>query len=86
MTTSFNLQPAPQPLSYRKSFSLIFKRDLTIAFRHKDDILNPLAFFIMVITLFPLGLGPEPSLLSQIAPGIMGCRTFINTIIVGPIV
>jgi heme exporter protein B len=81
MTTSFNLQPAPQPLSYRKSFSLIFKRDLTIAFRHKDDILNPLVFFIMVITLFPLGLGPEPSLLSQIAPGIIWVAALLSTLL-----
>ena len=35
-------------LSYRAAFSLIVKRDLMIAFRHRDDIINPLLFFIIV--------------------------------------
>lgn len=44
-------------LSYISAFMLILKRDLTIAFRHKDDVINPLLFFIIVVTLFPLGIG-----------------------------
>ena len=37
-------------LSYRAAFTLIVKRDLMIAFRHRDDIINPLLFFIIVVT------------------------------------
>lgn len=49
----------------------IIRRELLIAYRRQADIFNPLWFFIIVITLFPLGVGPEPNLLARIAPGII---------------
>ncbi|WP_434356265.1 heme exporter protein CcmB [Parasalinivibrio latis] len=49
----------------------VIRRELLIAFRRQADVLNPLWFFIIVITLFPLGIGPEPNLLARIAPGIV---------------
>ncbi|WP_318451292.1 heme exporter protein CcmB [Photobacterium leiognathi] len=49
----------------------IIRRELLIAFRRRADVMNPLWFFIIVITLFPLGIGPEPKLLARIAPGII---------------
>ena len=68
-------------LSYRSAFTLIIKRDLTIAFRHRDDILNPIIFFIIVVTLFPLGIGPESSTLSRIAPGIIWVAALLSTLL-----
>ncbi|PCJ33255.1 MAG: hypothetical protein COA99_15935, partial [Moraxellaceae bacterium] len=62
------------PLNYpplRQGLWGIFKRDIVIAFRHRSDMVNPLFFFIMVITLFPLGVGPEPSILIRIGPGVL---------------
>lgn len=70
-----------QPLSYRSAFSLILKRDLTIAFRHQDDIINPLLFFIIVVTLFPLGIGPEANTLAKIAPGIIWVAALLSTLL-----
>jgi len=70
-----------QPLSYRSAFMLILRRDLTIAFRHRDDIFNPLLFFIIVVTLFPLGIGPEPNTLSRIAPGIIWVAALLATLL-----
>ncbi len=49
----------------------LIRRELLIALRQHSDILNPLWFFLIVITLFPLGIGPEPKLLARIAPGII---------------
>ncbi|MFM4705145.1 heme exporter protein CcmB [Aeromonas bivalvium] len=49
----------------------LIRRELLMAFRQRADILNPLWFFLIVITLFPLGIGPEPQLLARIAPGII---------------
>ena len=66
-----NVTTSMANFSYRKIFNLIVKRDLTIAFRHKDDMINPLLFFIIVITLFPLSIGPETNLLARIAPGVI---------------
>jgi heme exporter protein B len=49
----------------------IFWRELQVVFRRGAEIANPLWFFLIVITLFPLGIGPEPKLLARIAPGII---------------
>lgn len=47
------------------------KRDLLLVFRHRNDIINPLAFFLMVAVLFPLGVSPDPTFLSEVAPGVI---------------
>ena len=47
------------------------KRDLIVVFRSPGDIVNPLMFYLMGITLFPLGVGPGPSLLATIAAGVL---------------
>ena len=49
----------------------IIRRELLIAFRRRADVFNPLWFFIIVITLFPLGVGPDPKMLAKMAPGII---------------
>ena len=49
----------------------VLRRDLSLTLRSGGDWLNPLVFFLMVIVLFPLGVSPEPSLLRQIAPGVV---------------
>lgn len=45
----------------------IFRLELRVAFRHSAEIANPLWFFLIVITLFPLSIGPEPQLLARIS-------------------
>jgi heme exporter protein B len=42
----------------------IVRRDLSLALRRKNDSLSALFFFIVVASLFPLGIGPEPTLLA----------------------
>ncbi|HWJ95355.1 MAG TPA: heme exporter protein CcmB [Telluria sp.] len=49
----------------------IVRRDLLLAFRRRADVLTTVFFFIIVATLFPLGVGPEPQLLRTMAPGIL---------------
>jgi heme exporter protein B len=46
-------------------------RDLLLAWRRRTDVLATLFFFIIVVSLFPLGVGPEPQLLKTIAPGVV---------------
>jgi len=46
-------------------------RDIALAWRRRSDVLGTLCFFVMVTTLFPLALDPEPRLLRSIAPGIV---------------
>jgi len=54
-----------------KVFSQVVSKELKGAFRRQSDILNPVWFFIIVVTLFPLGIGTDPILLARIAPGII---------------
>ena len=49
----------------------VIRRDLLLAFRRRSDVLTTLFFFIIVASLFPLGVGPEPQLLRTMAPGIL---------------
>ena len=53
------------------AFSAVLFRDLTLAMRRRTDILTTLAFFVIVTSLFPLGIGPDKSQLRDIAPGIV---------------
>jgi heme exporter protein B len=59
------------PLSIPKVMLAIVRRDLSLALRRKNDSLSALFFFIVVASLFPLGIGPEPTLLAKIAPGML---------------
>jgi len=53
------------------TFYILLKRDLTLAYRHRAELANPLLFFIIVISLFPLGISPESKALQGIAPGVI---------------
>lgn len=53
-----------------KAFYTVVMRDLLLAMRNRSDILTTLFFFIIAISLFPLGVGPELDTLREIAPGV----------------
>jgi len=53
-----------------KTFRCIVMRDLTLAMRRRTDVLTTLFFFIIVVSLFPLGAGTEKMILMKIAPGV----------------
>jgi heme exporter protein B len=48
----------------------IISRDLTLAMRRRSDVMTTLFFFVIVVSLFPLGIGPEMDTLRLIAPGV----------------
>ncbi len=52
-------------------FMWIIKRDLLLAIRRQSDVLTTLFFFIIVVSLFPLSVGPEMNMLRTMAPGIV---------------
>lgn len=49
----------------------IVRRDLLLAWKRPGDVLNPLFFFVMVSTLFPLAVGPSPEQLALSGPGVL---------------
>ncbi|MDU6410607.1 MAG: heme exporter protein CcmB [Yersiniaceae bacterium] len=59
----------------------LIRRELKTAFRNRAEILNPLWFFLIVITLFPLGIGPEPQLLARIAPGVVWVAALLASLL-----
>ena len=52
-------------------FKRIYSRDLTLALRSTGQWLNPVLFFVIVVSLFPLGIGPGPNILATVAPGVL---------------
>ncbi|MEH6550898.1 MAG: heme exporter protein CcmB [Pseudomonadales bacterium] len=59
------------PVSLYRALGGLLRRDLLLAYRHRGDIANPLVFALMVIALFPIGLGPERASLAVLAPGLV---------------
>jgi heme exporter protein B len=53
------------------AFRRLVQRDLRLALRQGGDAAMVVAFFVLTVVLFPFGVGPEPQLLSRIAPGIL---------------
>lgn len=62
-------------------FFSIIQRELRIAMRKQAEILNPLWFFLIVITLFPLVIGPDPKLLSRLAPGVAWVAALLSALL-----
>ena len=58
-----------------------FVRDMKVAFLQRQDLLNPLLFFIMVVTLFPLGVSPEVSFLRDAGAGILWVAALLSVLL-----
>ena len=65
----------------RHLFLAILARDLRLAARRRIDSLLPVVFFLVAVSLFPLGVGPEPQTLRQIAPGIVWVCALLATML-----
>lgn len=59
----------------------VLARDLRLASRRPAEALLPVAFFVVAASLFPLGVGPEPSTLKQIAPGIVWVCALLSSML-----
>jgi heme exporter protein B len=56
-------------------------RDLLLALRRPSDAATALLFFVIVASLFPLGIGAEPNLLRAIAPGVIWVAALLSTLL-----
>jgi len=57
----------------------VLRRDLLLALRRRSDVFVTVCFFVLVVMLFPLGIGPEPELLKTIAPGIVWVAALLSS-------
>jgi len=62
-------------------FVLTMTRDLKMALRNPSSFLNPLMFFVISISLFPIAISPEAQTLSSIAPGIIWVITMLSVLL-----
>lgn len=67
--------------SVGRAFMSTLKRDLLIAFKRKNDIANPFMFFFIVVSLFPIGIGPDAEKLSEIAPGVIWIAALLSAML-----
>lgn len=73
-------QVASTPSTWQ-GFLAVFKRDLLIAYKRKNDMVNPFMFFLIVATLFPIGISPEPERLSEIAAGVLWISALLASLL-----
>ena len=64
-----------------KAFQATLRRDLLIAYKRKNEVVNPFMFFLIVATLFPIGISPEPDRLSEIAAGVLWISTLLASLL-----
>jgi heme exporter protein B len=57
-------------IGWTSVFMAVVRREVALAMKQKGDVLTPLFFFVIVASLFPLGVGPEAKLLLRMAPGV----------------
>lgn len=60
---------------------LVVRRDLVLAMRRRADVLTTLVFFVMVVSLFPLGVGPEMGMLRKMAPGVLWVAALLSSML-----
>ena len=64
-----------------KAFYHLLARDLRLAFRSRHELANPLIFFILVVTLFPLAVSPSSETLSVMAPGVIWVSALLSVLL-----
>ncbi|WP_409456168.1 heme exporter protein CcmB [Tamilnaduibacter salinus] len=72
---------ADTPLPLGRAMVAIFARDVRAGLRQRQDLLNPVVFFVMVVALFPLGVSPESGFLRQAGPGILWVAALLSTLL-----
>lgn len=61
----------PMQLGLGAVMLAVLRREISLAMRQKGEVLTPLVFFVVIASLFPLGIGPESALLLRMAPGVL---------------
>jgi heme exporter protein B len=64
-----------------RAMQLLVTRDLRLALRQGSDAAMVIAFFVITVTLFPLGVGPEPNVLARIAAGVVWVTALLATML-----
>ena len=71
----------PVQSTLAQAFVATLRRDLLIAYKRKNDLFNPFMFFLIVATLFPIGVSPEPQDLSEISAGVLWISALLASLL-----
>jgi heme exporter protein B len=63
------------------AFAAVLRRDLLLGARSRSDLALPLLFYVMVVTLIPLSVSPDPGTLAELAPGIIWVAALLSTLL-----
>jgi heme exporter protein B len=64
-----------------KAFYFLLLRDMRLALRSRHELANPLIFFVLVVTLFPLAVMPTPERLQEMAPGVIWVAALLSVLL-----
>ena len=70
-----------QTVTTFQAFKATLKRDLLIAYKRKNDMVNPFMFFLIVASLFPIGISPDPDRLAEIATGVLWISALLASLL-----
>ncbi len=68
-------------MNTRNPFIAMLFRDLRIAFRQRAEIMLPVIFFVVVVSLFPLAISPDPTVLKSIGPGVIWIAALLSILL-----
>jgi heme exporter protein B len=64
-----------------KAFYYLLLRDMRLALRSRHELANPLIFFVLVVSLFPLAVMPTPERLQEMAPGVIWVAALLSVLL-----
>lgn len=64
-----------------QALKTVMQRDLMVVMRRRSDVLNPLLFILMVVSLFPLAVGPGPDILGRMAAGVIWVAALLSALL-----
>lgn len=64
-----------------QALKTVMQRDLMVVMRRRSDVLNPLLFVLMVVSLFPLAVGPGPDILGRMAAGVIWVAALLSALL-----
>ena len=67
-------------MSWLAAFQSMFMRDIRIAIRNRAELTQPLIFFVVIVSLFPLAISPEKDLLRVIGPGVIWIAALLSVL------
>jgi heme exporter protein B len=67
-------------MQYKTAFMEMLLRDLRIAFRQRAELILPVLFFVVVVSMFPLAISPDPVILKNIGPGVIWVAALLSVL------